>query len=116
MEGTALELRWAMDEMQAEGIQIAELKMVGGAAESTVWPQIVADVTGVPVSLPDVKQAAARGAAILAGVGAGLFADPKTGLTAFHRAEVRLKPDAGRHSLYDDVFERYKKTWKAVFT
>ena len=115
MEGVALELRWAMDEMQARGIRVAEFKMVGGAAESTVWPQIVADVTGVPVALPTVRQAAARGAAILAGVGAGLFASPEAGLAAFRRLEVHLDPGAGNHSLYDDVFARYKKTWKAVF-
>ncbi len=41
-----------------------QLKMVGGAAESPIWPQIVDDVTNMPVILPEVKQAASCGAAI----------------------------------------------------
>jgi len=47
--------------------------MVGGAARSPVWPQIVADVTGVNVSLPAVTEAASWGAAVLAGIGVGVF-------------------------------------------
>ena len=90
MEGIAYELRWALAELAAHGVAAHELVMVGGAAKSPLWPQIVADVTGLPVVLPSVDEAAARGAAILAGVGAGIFADAESGLAAFRGQETQL--------------------------
>ena len=46
--------------------------LTGGAARSTLWPQILADVLGGPVSVPDHVESAALGAAVLAGRGAGV--------------------------------------------
>lgn len=113
-EGVAFELRWAINEMVESGICVVDLEMVGGAAESTAWPQIVADVTGVPVTLPTVRQAAARGAAILAGVGAGRFDNAEAGFAAFGGAALRLAPDPHNRRLYDDAFARYRDTWRAL--
>lgn len=109
MEGIAFELRWAVEEMRKAGLQVTELKMVGGAAKSTIWPRIIADVTGIPVALPAVKEAAGRGAAILAGVGAGLFPSPEAGYNAFRGEEARLEPDALNRTLYEGLFARYQK-------
>ncbi|MBN1581090.1 MAG: hypothetical protein JXA89_10335 [Anaerolineae bacterium] len=114
MEGVAFELRWAMDEIAEKGIRVAEFKMVGGAAESAVWPRIVADVTGVPVTLPTARQAAARGAAILAGVGAGLFDDVETGFGTFRGAEMQVCSDQKQRRLYKVTFVSYQKTWNML--
>jgi sugar (pentulose or hexulose) kinase len=114
MEGTAFELRWAIEEMQAKGVPVAELTMVGGAAKSAVWPQIIADITGVAVTLPCVREAASRGAAILAGAGAGLFADPETGFGAFQGQEMRLEPVAESQKLYDGLFAKYQRLAQVV--
>jgi xylulokinase len=109
MEGIAFELRWALEEVQNTGIEFTQLRMVGGAAESPIWPQIVADVTGLPVYLPNVKQAAGYGAAILAGVGASLIVDSETGFQALHGSETCLEPDSNNRELYTGLFDRY---WK----
>ena len=114
MEGITFELRWAMEEMQAKGIPVTEFRMVGGAAESEVWPQIVADVTGVSVALPAVRQAASRGAAILAGVGAGIFDGPEIGFAAFQGDETLVKPLPENRDPYATLFHRYQQCWKAV--
>jgi len=108
MEGIAFQLRWAMEEMRENGIHVSEFKMVGGAAESEVWPQIVADVTGIPVILPARRQAATRGAAILAGVGAGLFADAEAGFGAFRGKATHLMPVPENRNRYDDLFPVYR--------
>lgn len=73
MEGVACEVRWAIEEMRAAGIGVDELTMVGGAARSPLWPQLVADLTETPVLVPGMTQAAAWGAAVIAGVGVGAF-------------------------------------------
>ena len=48
--------------------------------------------------------------------GTGLFADPEAGLSALRGTETRLDPGTSNHSLYDDVFVRYRKIWKAIVT
>lgn len=111
MEGVAYELRWALDEITGQGLDVASLKMVGGAAESPVWPQIVADVTGVPVALPAVRQAAACGAAILAGVGAGIFADAETAYATFARRERLVQPDPALRACYEAGFMAYQQDY-----
>lgn len=109
MEGIAFELRWVIEEMRAAGVATSGLRMVGGASASFVWPQIVADITNVEVTLPDTREAAARGAAILAGVGVGLFADPESGYAAFDGQETRLQPQPDHVARYADAFESYRR-------
>jgi xylulokinase len=114
MEGIAFELRWAVTEMRQAGIEVAELRMVGGAARSNIWPQIVADVTAIPVVLPAMSQAASRGAAILAGTAVGIFSDPQAGFAAFRGAEMSLTPESAVRQLYDDTFATYQELSAAL--
>jgi sugar (pentulose or hexulose) kinase len=114
MEGIAFELRWAGTEMSQAGIEVAELRMVGGAARSNIWPQIVADVTAIPVVLPAMSQAASRGAAILAGTAVGIFSDPQAGFAAFRGAEMSLTPESAVRQLYDDTFATYQELSAAL--
>jgi xylulokinase len=108
MEGIAFELRWAIEEIRAAGVQVSELNMVGGAAKSAMWTRIVADVTGVPVILPAIKQAASLGAAILAGVGIGVFANAESGFAAMRGAPTLLTPAVETRQRYDQVFASYR--------
>jgi autoinducer 2 (AI-2) kinase len=55
------------------GIEIDTIVFAGGASKGILWPQILADVTGKKVKIPDVKEATALGCAIAAGVGAGVY-------------------------------------------
>jgi xylulokinase len=114
MEGIAYELRWVIQQMRQGGLAVEELTMVGGAAESPVWPQIVADVTGVPVALPSSRQAAGQGAAILAGVGAGHFPDAEAGFAAFGGQKTCLAPDPDLGSIYDEGFHAYRDYHEAL--
>lgn len=107
MEGIACELRRALESVNSKGIAVDELTMVGGATHSPVWPQIVADTSGRPVILPAARQAAARGAAIIAGVGAGVFANAEEGFAAWRGNEKRLEPTPSRREVYDSLFARY---------
>lgn len=114
MEGVAFELRWVLEEIRDAGLAIDEMRMVGGAAKSPLWPSIVADVTNTPVALPAVREAASCGAAVLAGVGAGVFADPDAGSLAWRGDETHLAPASANLHLYDDAFGRFRTAWDAV--
>ncbi|MCX7669837.1 MAG: FGGY family carbohydrate kinase [Anaerolineae bacterium] len=111
MEGVACEARWAIAEMRAAGIPVDELTMVGGAARSPIWPQIVADFTGISVIVPAMAQAASWGAAVIAGVGIGEFASIEeagrqaTGARQLHPTD-RERCDA--------QFARYQALWQPM--
>ena len=108
MEGVVFELRLAMEDIRDAGIQGSELRMVGGAAASTVWPKIVADVTHLPVALPSTTEAASCGAAILAGVGSGAFPSPEVGYRVLSGHEIRMEPDEENGKRYDELFQIYR--------
>jgi len=91
--------------------------LTGGAARSTLWPQILADVLGSPVSVPDHVESAALGAAVLAGRGAGVLpgagADDPPGDDPRGAARESLGPGrvaypspAGQRA-YDQLYERW---------
>ena len=115
MEAVAFELRWAIEEIGRAGVSVSVLKMVGGASRSPVWPQIVADVTCLPVALPAISQAASWGAAILAGVAAGVYSDPEAGLVALPQSESRLEPSPGCAETYARSFEQFR-AWSPMIT
>ncbi|MCS7260350.1 MAG: FGGY family carbohydrate kinase [Anaerolineae bacterium] len=109
MEGITFELRWALEEIEATGVHASELTMVGGAARSVIWPRLVADITGRTVRVPASGEAASRGAAILAGRGAGLFPNIFAGFVALQAPEETLLPDRANVTRYTEIFTAYRR-------
>ncbi len=99
LEGTAFEVRWALENLRAADMPVDELWIAGGATKSPVWPQILADVSGVPIVLADYPSWAALGAAVLAGWGVGAFATLAEGVERLRPPVRRLEPDrlSGTH-------------------
>jgi autoinducer 2 (AI-2) kinase len=92
-----------------------EVLLSGGAARSRLWPQILADVLGYRVSVPAHTESAARGAAILAGRGAGVLAgDPPPGPQpggagqAVPGLEPATRPSLARQRAYDQLYARWQ--------
>jgi xylulokinase len=85
MEGAAHLLHEKLRELATHGDHFTRAVMVGGPATSPIWPQIVADITGLAVTVGG-RGAGARGAAMLAGIGAGLYRDENAALAAWHGA------------------------------
>ena len=75
MEGVAFMLRKNCDAIAAKGTKLDHIIATGGGAKSPVWCQLQADITGLPVVLPREKEAACLGAAIVAAVADGQYAD-----------------------------------------
>jgi autoinducer-2 kinase len=88
-----------------------QLRFAGGAAQGTLWPQIVADVTGLPVAVPIVKESTALGAAAYAAVGAGWAVDVATAFPSAGAVERTFEPDAKTHERYAEHYQR----WLAVY-
>ncbi len=94
------------------GIEIADAVLTGGAAKGTLWPQIVADVLGLPVRVPVVKESTALGAAIYAGVGAGLYDDAGAAAERLVRFERTFEPDAAAADAYAELYDRWLEIYR----
>jgi xylulokinase len=88
-------------------------RIAGGGAKSACWRQIVADVLGVAVLLPRVTDAS-FGAALLAGVGTGLFTNERTAAQACTSIVAQAEPDAHRSAFYDELFGLYRRSQAAL--
>jgi len=105
LEGTALVLRQLLDRSGYEPPQ--ELLALGGGAKSSLWCQIIADVMDIPLSIPEVVETTSLGAAILAGVGVGLFPDVVEAAERMVRIESRCEPRAEWRACYDAIYALY---------
>jgi len=74
LEGVAYGLRDSLELMRALGLQIRQVRASGGGARSALWRQILADVFDSEIALVNITEGAAYGAALLAGVGSGVYA------------------------------------------
>jgi autoinducer 2 (AI-2) kinase len=85
----------------------------GGASKGALWPRILADVLGLPVSVPRVKESTALGAAMFAGIGAGLYPDVATAARQVVSFETTLDPDPAIHNRYIELYEGWSRVYGA---
>ena len=96
---------------EATGKRPGKIVFAGGAAKSVLWPQILADVLGIPVDVPVVKEATALGAAIMAGKGIGLYAGVKEAARSLVKIEKTFLPDGANREVYDKAYQN----WRAAY-
>ncbi|HUX21140.1 MAG TPA: FGGY-family carbohydrate kinase [Spirochaetia bacterium] len=112
MEATAFALRHNVEVAREAGIQIEELRSVGGGARSELWNQIKADILGIPVAIPERSGGAVFGDAVLAGMGAGLIDDPEAFVSRVVRIRRHYEPD----SSVSDIYEAQYRTYREIYT
>jgi xylulokinase len=92
-----------------------EITAIGGGARNRLWMQTKADVTGRTVRVVDVPEATAVGAALLAGVGVGVYPSVQVASASIRRGADQYLPDPTAHATYDRLFERiYLKLYPAL--
>ncbi|MDE8350110.1 MAG: xylulokinase [Acidocella sp.] len=112
-EGIAFSIRDVLQAAQALGLQYGTIRLMGGGAKSPTWRQIIADVTGLEVEVMETTDAS-FGAALLAGVGVGVFATPEAAVASCVRRVAFGSPDAAHHALYTKQFAIYKAAQAAL--
>jgi xylulokinase len=115
LEGVAFGLRDSFELIKnSEAGLINEVRVSGGGARSPVWRQILTDVFNVPLVVTEAVEGAAYGAALLAGVGGGVWPDVQTAARATVTLGERVEPgaDAGGYeaiyALYRDLYPMLK--------
>jgi autoinducer-2 kinase len=94
------------------GVVSDELVFAGGASKGALWCQILADVTGMAVKVPRVREAPAFGAAVAAGVGAGAYASLPEAMDRLVGWAHAYEPDAERHEVYRGVRDRWAQAYE----
>ncbi|MBX4934610.1 FGGY-family carbohydrate kinase [Rhizobium bangladeshense] len=121
LEGVAFGHRQHIETIRTAGAVFNEAVLSGGGSRSLIWPQIFADVLGVPVTVTRSRETGALGAAIAAGTGVGLFADFSAGAAAMVATERHYRPNvsleahyARRYELYRDIAEAMAPFWRRL--
>src|ERR1700727_2123314 len=86
---------------------VAEVILTGGAANGTLWPQIIADALGLPVQIPQIKESTALGAAIYAGGGVEIFEDAASAAKKITQVERTVQPRSDAVAAYDELYARW---------
>ena len=119
MEGVSFSLKQILETLGVTGERII---VTGGAAQSDQLNQLKADILGIAVAALDEPDASALGAAMLAGIGAGAFADLKEAIDACVGSVRVFTPDAsyddgGRYEMYKQMYPLLKdqfRKWKEI--
>ena len=114
LEGSAYAVRDITSQMQHAGMELGELRVMGGGAKSQLWNQIKADVTGLPVSVPEILETTALGAAFLGLVGLGIYASLPEAAESIVHIQHRIYPQPETQSVYAEAYERYRQTYFAL--
>ena len=107
LEGVACEISAHLDLLRAAGGRAEELRVSGGDARLGTWNRVKADVTGIPV-LAVEGDAAVTGVAMLAGLGAGVYASVEEAVGRCVRIIGRHEPGPAAQDVYPAVRERYR--------
>lgn len=100
--------------MKEQGILIRDIHVLGGGSKSTLWIQILTDMTGIPIYTLRISDNAATGAALLAGVGVGLFDDLNAACQISVKSQIRIDPDMQTHEQYKIVYNKYLQLYQSL--
>jgi xylulokinase len=115
MEGVAFSVRWAFEALQASaGRRVEVVNIGGGGSRSDVWCQIRADALGMVLRRAAAPEAAAIGAAMLAGVGSGVMPSIVAASRELVQFDATFEPDAGKVGYYAEKFGKYRELYEAL--
>lgn len=110
LEGVAYGLRDSLELLRELGARPESGRVSGGGARSELWLRILASVLGLPLETTESEEGSAFGAALLAGVRAGVFADADTAVARCVRPRRRIEPEWD----YDDGYRRFRRLYPTL--
>ena len=114
MEGTAYALKHNLEAAEEAGAKVEVLKAMGGAANSHLWTQIKSDVTGKTMEVPSSDTATTLGAALLAGVGVGMYESFEEAVEkTVNKGRVHT-PNVEHKEIYEKNYEIYRALYEQL--
>ncbi|HEU0245463.1 MAG TPA: xylulokinase [Gaiellaceae bacterium] len=114
LEGVAYGLRDSLELLRELGVRPEKGRVSGGGARSSLWLEIVASVLELPLELTVVEEGSAYGAALLAGVAEGVFADANEAVRACVRVRGTVEPNDPWARVYAEGYARFRALYPAV--
>ena len=114
MEGVSYSLRDCLEVLKGMGVDVSDMTACGGGGSSPLWRSMLADIFACPIKTAESKEGPALGAAILAGVGAGIYPSVQEACDAVVRYNPAQQPTAENIPQYDKIYEVYTKLYKDV--
>jgi xylulokinase len=114
LEGVAFSLRDSLEIFKELGIPVEQIRASGGGSRSFLWRQIQADVYGKELVTLRTSEGSAFGAALLAGVGAGIYSSVEESAREAIQIRERMAPLAENVRIYDRQYEIYRNLYPAV--
>ncbi len=112
-EGIAFSIRDLLEAARGLGLEFGTIRLMGGGARSACWRQIIADVTGLSIERTQAGDAS-FGAALMAGIGVGVFTGPEAAVAACVRLQDTTQPQAQAQVFYEKLFNIYKESQAAL--
>ncbi len=112
LEGCAFALEHNLRTAAEIDVEVDELVAMGGAANSLVWTQIKADITGKRIRVPSSDTATTLGAAILAGVGTGVYTSYEEAVTGTIRVLRTHEPNPANHLKYQATYDLFREIYE----
>jgi xylulokinase len=115
LEGVAYGLRDSLELLRGLGVEAEVGRISGGGARSELWRRIVASVLEIPLErTAGAEEGAAFGAALLAGVKSGAFADAEEAVAACIKVGDRVEPDPAWTRAYEDGYGRFRQLYPVL--
>lgn len=115
-EGVAFGHLSHIEKLRAAGAAFDSVRLSGGGARSRVWVQMFADLLGAPITVPEGFETGTRGAALLAGIGVGLYSSHADAVNRAVRLTNTYEPDADRGRIYGERYQQYQRYLTAIPT
>jgi xylulokinase len=114
LEGTTYEIACNVQEMRSAGVEIEELRAIGGGSKSPKWLQIKSNILGLPLARLDIVEAACFGAALLAGAGAGIYPDVAQAADALAKPVRHFEPEPAHREWHRQRLATYGRLYPAL--
>jgi len=114
LEGVAFSLRDSLEIFRDMNVPVESIRLGGGGARSKLWRQIQADVYAHAVDIVQAEEGAAYGAALLAGVGGGLWKSVDDACAEVVRVVDRIEPDAAAVKVLEPLYRSYRELYPAL--
>jgi len=111
LEGVTLEIKLNLHLMKEAGMDVKELRAIGGGAKSEKWLQLKADIFDREVLSLGVSEAASLALAMLAGVAVGEYKDVREAVGLLVKEKKRFLPNKEKVEKYEEKFEKYRKLY-----
>lgn len=114
MEGVSFGLKDSFELIKEKGINIEQIRVIGGGAKSKLWCQILADILKQEVSLINIEEGPAFGAALIAGVGVGAFDSFEKAESNFVKIKKTIEPDKKNYDIYKHNYSIYQNLYRSL--